>query len=174
MTKRKQYIIDRKFQFRTTFTVIGIVAVITAFIIGAIATSVVYNNTKIRNIYEIEDNIVHFLASRTLGVEDQSFENAIDDVTMNHTRNMKTLNMIIKYNNILLIVLLVIIITEGIVLYILLIRKTHKISGPIYVMTNYMKQILDGEKPSFRPLRKDDEMKEFYSLLQETIDKLMK
>ncbi len=174
MSKRKQYVIDKKFQFKTTFTIIGVVAIITAFIIGAIATSVVYNNTKIRNIYEIEDNIVHFLTSRTVAGEDRAFERAIDDVTMNHTKNMKTLNTIIRFNNILLIILLVIIITEGIVLYVLLIRKTHKIAGPIYVMSNYMKQIIDGEKPRFRPLRKNDEMKEFYKLLQDTIDKLMK
>ena len=57
MYKRKQYIIDKKFQLKTTFSIIGIVSIITAFIIGAIATSVVYNNEKIDNIHAIENNI---------------------------------------------------------------------------------------------------------------------
>nr|HPN12559.1 hypothetical protein [Spirochaetota bacterium] len=64
MTKRKQYIIDRKYQLRTTFSIIGVVTLVTAVILGAITASVVYNtaklndnNSKIQNIYDIENNI---------------------------------------------------------------------------------------------------------------------
>ena len=47
MKKRKQYIIDKGFQLRHTFSIIGIVSVITAVILIAITASVVYNNNKL-------------------------------------------------------------------------------------------------------------------------------
>ncbi|HOO73124.1 MAG TPA: hypothetical protein PK926_15310 [Spirochaetota bacterium] len=162
MGKRKQIIIDKKFQFKHTFSIIGMVTIISAIIIAVIATNLVFNNLKIENIYEIEDNIVHFLTSRPHGIEDPSFKNAIKDIAVNHSENMKTLNKIIKYNKALLITLLVFIVAQGVILYMMIIKMTHRISGPLYVMTNYMREIVNGKYPNIRPLRKKDELKEFY------------
>ena len=174
MAQRKQYIIDKKFQLKHTFSVIGFVTIITAIILGAITVSVVYNNSRIENIYEIENNIVDFLTSHQISTEDQVYTQAIKQIANNHTRNMITLKDIMKFNNILLLILLVVIVVESILLYILLIRKTHKISGPIFVMSNHMKQILNGEWPNTRPLRSKDELQEFYNLFVEVIDKFKK
>ena len=169
---RKQYVIDKKFQLRTTFSIIGVVTIITACIIAAIATSVAYNNSKIENIYEIEDNVVHFLTSRPQGVSDPTYKNAIKDIAQNHSDNMQTLKQIIKYNKILLIILLIFVISQGMVLYILLIKKTHRISGPVYVMSNYIKEIINGNFPNMRALRKNDELQDFYELLKQMVDTL--
>ena len=46
-TVRKKYIIDKGFQLRTTFSILGIVAVVSLAIIASISASVVYNNEKI-------------------------------------------------------------------------------------------------------------------------------
>jgi len=172
MYKRKQYIIDKKFQLRTTFSIIGIVSIITAFIVGAIATSVVYNNEKIDNIHAIENNIFDFLTSPEINADGPVYHQAIKQIIQNHTTNMTTLRSIILFNKILLISLIFIIISEGITLYILLIRKTHRISGPIFVMTNYMKQLLSGQYPDTRPLRIKDELQDFYALFLQVIEKM--
>jgi len=172
MKKRKQYIIDKKFQLKTTFSIIGVVSIITAIIIGAIAASIVYNNVKIQNIYEIEDNIVHFLTSRPMTVEDKAFAGAMRDIAKNHSDNMETLSRIITYNRILMVILVISILAQSVILYILLIRKTHKISGPIFVMSNYMKEIIDGKFPSPRPLRDRDELKNFYNLFTKMVNTL--
>lgn len=170
MYKRKQYIIDKKFQLKTTFSIIGIVSIITAFIIGAIATSVVYNNEKIENIHAIENNIFDFLTSPQINADGPVYRQAIKEIITNHTNNMVTLRSIIRYNKIMLIALIVIIITEGITLYIMLIRKTHKISGPIFVMSNYLRQLLNGQYPVTRSLRAGDELKDFYTLFLQYVN----
>ena len=175
MSKRKQYIIDKKFQVKTTFSIIAVVSIITAVIVAAIAVNIVGNNTKIDNIHNIEDNIVQFLYTSSLSKNlenDKNYQIASRKVFLNHVNNLKTLKSIIKYNQILLVILVISIIIQGILLYIMLIRKTHRISGPIYVMSMYMKQILDGQKPIFRKLREKDELKDFYDLFQETVNKL--
>ena len=177
MSKRKQYIIDKKFQVKTTFSIITVVSIITAIIITAIAINIVTNNTKIDNIHVIEDNIVQFLYTASINKNqknDKTYQEASRKAFLNHDKNLKTLKSIIKYNKILLIILVLAIIIQGILLYILLIRKTHKISGPVYVMSMYMKQILEGKKPVFRKLREKDELQDFYELFQETFNKLQK
>lgn len=163
MAKRKQYIIDKKFQLKTTFSIIGVMSLITTLIIGAIAASVAYNNTRIENIYKIEDNIVHFLTSRPHEGEDEVMKNAMREIAVNHSNNMMTLHQIIKYNHILIYSLIAMIFISGILLYVVLIRHTHRISGPIYVMSKYMRDIIDGNYPVPRPLRDKDQLKDFYA-----------
>lgn len=188
MIKRKRYIIDKSFQLRTTFTIIGLVSIITAVILGVITISVVYNNnslrennTKITNIYEIENSIFVSLTSLPEAVKDANLKEALLQNSRNHDRNMETLNRIItdntgiiRYNRILLASILIIVVIESIALYVILIRKTHHISGPIYVMSNFMKDIIDGKDPKLRPLREKDELKEFYNLFQDMVKAVRK
>ena len=166
---RKQYIVDKQFQLRTTFSIIGVVSVISAIIIAVIAGTIIYNNVKIHNIYEIEDNIVHFLTAQPIGIEDKALQTAMKDIANNHSANMETLHGIIDLNRILLVALIISIIAQSVILYILLIRKTHRISGPIYVMTMYMKEIIDGRWPNPRPLREKDELKTFYHVFTQMV-----
>ncbi len=173
MGQRKQYLIDKKLQLRTTFSVIGIVAIITAVIILAIGVNIANNNEKIENILEIQDNIVHFLTYKTMSSgEDKAYAKAIKDISMNHTGNMDTLKGMISYNRIMLIVIFLLVVIETIVLYVLLIRRTHRISGPIYVISNYMKEIIDGKYPDPRPLRDKDELKGFYKIFKQMVEVL--
>ncbi len=188
MKKRKQYIIDKNFQLRHTFSIIGIVSVITAVILVAITASVVYNNnkltennTRITNIYEIENSIFVSLSSLPEAVKDPNLRKALIQNTKNHDNNMETLNRIItfnttimKYNKILLASILAIILAESIALFIILIRKTHRISGPIYVISKFMKDIIEGRDPNLRPLRNKDELKEFYDLFQDMVKEIRK
>lgn len=171
---RKQYIIDKKFQLRTTFTVIGVVTIISAIIIAAIASYVVWNNSRIDNIYQIEDNVFSFLTSRFQGVEDPAYKNAIKQIAQNHNDNLGMLKQIITVNQYLLVALLVYIIGQGLVLYMMLIRQTHRISGPIYVMSNYIRQIIAGNWPTMRNLREKDELKDFYDLLRQMVEHFKK
>ncbi len=203
MTKRKQYLIDKEYQLKTTFSIIGIVAIIIAVMIVIIGTNIVINNRtmdrnntqintnneKIKNINEIQDNIVHFLSSRSLTSEDKIYKQAIRDVANNHVTNMKNMKEIMKsnddimksnagimnLNNYLLVVIIILIIAGTALLYVQLIRRTHRVSGPIYVMKMYMKSVLEGKFPdSMRELRKTDELKDFYNMFREMVNMFRK
>jgi uncharacterized membrane protein (DUF106 family) len=199
MSKRKQYLIDKEYQLKTTFSIIGIVAVIVAILIVIIGTSIVINNRtmdennininanneKIKNINEIQDNIVHFLSSRSVTTEDKIYKRAIRDVAKNHVANMKKMKEIMtsndaimnsnagimKLNNYLLVAIIILIIAGTAILYVQLIRRTHRVSGPIYVMTMYMKSVLEGKFPdNMRELRDTDELKNFYNMFRDMIN----
>jgi Na+/melibiose symporter-like transporter len=183
MSQRKQYLIDKKFQLKHTFSIIGIVGVITLLITIFMAVNIYVNssdmkknNEQIENLLDIEDNIVHYMTSRTLGSEDEVYKEPLKRIAQQHSTNMITLQEIMKtntkivtHNNWLLIVIIVVIFIGSGLLYFQLIRKTHQISGPIYVISRYMRQLIDGEHPTFRDLRDNDELKDFYILFKELI-----
>jgi len=66
------------------------------------------------------------------------------------------------------------VILQGVLLYFILIRKTHKIAGPLYVMSNYFNDIINGITPNPRSLRKQDELQDFYALFVKMVDALHK
>jgi hypothetical protein len=187
MTKRKQYIIDRKYQLRTTFQIIGIVTIVTAVILGSITASVVYNNArlndnnaKIENIYMIENSIFTMLSS-VYTTADPALKKATQESSNKHDQNMSTLekmiaynNTIIAYNKFLLLAILIVVVFECVFLYIILIRQTHRVSGPIYVISNFMHDIIEGREPVLRPLRTKDELKDFYELFKDMVAAIKK
>jgi nitrate/nitrite-specific signal transduction histidine kinase len=148
------------------------VSLISAAIIAVIAVNIIINNVKIQNIYEIEDNIVQVLTMQPANTADAALDSAMKDIARNHSDNMKTLADIINMNRLLLISLIAAIVAQSIILYVLLIRKTHRISGPIYVMSMYMKQVMEGQWPNPRPLRERDELKSFYELFGQMLNYL--
>ena len=169
--KRKQYIVDRRFQLRTAFSIIGVVAAVSLIIIGALSASIVYNNDKLTNIYEIEKNIFQLMQDTSFNSDD-----AADNGTMlsllskNHDRNLYNISKIIHFNRLLIIALVISIVVQGVVLFFMIIKITHRISGPVYVMSGYMKEIVEGRLPAPRALRDRDELKEFYSLFVEMVE----
>ena len=63
----------------------------------------------------------------------------------------------------------VLIVALGSLIY--LIRLTNRISGPLYVLTRHMHDIMNGRPPNLRELRKNDEFQEFYREFISFIDK---
>ena len=135
------------------------------------------NNEQIENLLDITDNIVHYMTSRTIGFEDKMYKESLRNIAQQHSSNMvilqeivKTNKKIVAYNNWLLIIIILVIFIGSGLLYFQLIRKTHQISGPIYVISRYMRQLINGEDPVFRDLRDNDELKDFYNLFKDVVE----
>jgi len=173
MAKRKRLIIDKSFQLRTAFSIIGVVAAISIIILSAIAASVVYNNEKINNIYQIEDNIFQLMQATSIsGQEDPDYKITLNMLTKSHDNNLNNINKLAQFNKYLLVIMIICVICQGFILFSMIIRITHRISGPIYVMSNYIKEIINGDLPETRPLRDKDELKTFYNLFIDMVDSI--
>lgn len=172
---RKKYIIDKGFQLRTTFSILGTVAIVSLVIIALLSASVVFNNEKINNIYEIEDSIFNLMqASNIESHVDDQYIKTTSLLVERHESNLDTINQIGAYNRYLLIALVLFVLIQWIVLFIMLIRITHRISGPVFVMSRYFNEIIEGNIPEIRPLREKDELKNFYALFKELVETLKK
>ncbi len=173
MIRRKQVIIDKKFQFKTAFSIIGMVTIVAALIVAGIATSLVYNNHRIEKINAMEDRVVQYLQVKTLMEKPAPQDKeAMKQIAVNHSSNMAEMESLVRNNKILLAVLVIYIICQAGILYFMLIKKTHRIAGPVYVMSNYMRNIIKGEYPTLRKIRKKDELQEFYALFCSMVDVL--
>lgn len=46
---------------------------------------------------------------------------------------------------------------------------THHVAGPIYVMSHYLSALAQGRYPRMRPLRRGDELKDFFQMFQRAV-----
>ncbi len=172
MTKRTHYVVDRKFQLKTTFSILGIIFLAGVVIISSIGITIAVNNKRLNNVIIIHNNIVEALITYSQDVPGAKENPAIKNASEINARNIEVINRIILQNDMMLLAIIGFIILLGIIIFFMLIRMTHRISGPAMVMSNYIRQIIQGTYPSTRPLRKDDELQDLYELFQEMVRKL--
>ena len=172
MFKRKQYIIDKGIQLRTTFTAIGFTFLCVTLFIVLMGVYINETNKRIRNIIITEDQIFQVLTTVTdTGSEEQSAMNV--EMARQHQANMETVTKMVNSNIWIIWGIIAAVFLSGIIFFFILILQTHRIAGPIYVMTYYMKEFLDGRKHEhLRPLRKHDQLKDFYQLFKEFMVKV--
>ncbi|HOA08090.1 MAG TPA: hypothetical protein PKM07_09365 [Spirochaetota bacterium] len=172
MFKRKQYIIDKGIQLRTTFTAIGFTFLCVTLFIVLMGVYINETNKRIRNIIITEDQIFQVLTTVTdTGSEEQTAMNI--EMARQHQTNMETVTKMVNSNIWIIWGIIAAVFLSGIIFFFILILQTHRIAGPIYVMTYYMKEFLDGRKHEhLRPLRKHDQLKDFYQLFKEFMSKI--
>ncbi len=183
---RKKYVLDKKFQFRVSIraiilpliTTLAICAVLLYFA-GNSNQLINDNNKNITAIIDTQDSMFDmFMAIPALQDPGNPIVQKCDAA---FKENLKITNRIndnhekIKKNSlIVLYILIVMTVIQAGIIFFQFIFFSHKISGPIYVMTSYLKEIRGGASPKFRPLRKNDELQEFYGEFRETMDYLAK
>ncbi|HEY1406895.1 MAG TPA: hypothetical protein VF857_09820, partial [Spirochaetota bacterium] len=143
MSKRKKYVLDKKFQLRTTFSMIGLLFVAFAIVVAIAGINLLDVNKRISNMIQINKAIADTVAAPTPGMDDAEYKNYV--IMQNLLdENKNNLDSMIRFNTILIMIVIAIVVIQAFVLFFVLIRQTHRIVGPIYVMTNYMRQIAQG------------------------------
>jgi signal transduction histidine kinase len=155
MWKRKSRLLDRQFQLKTTFSVIAIALIAYLIIIASAVIITNYNNRAIRSDIKV-------LKKSVSGVNVKpEFSIRIANLKKNLDRNFLLVSVIIS-----------VVLLQVITLYLFLIRLTHRISGPIYVISRHIEDIISGREPELRGLRDKDELQDFYDKFAEMIEKI--
>ncbi len=71
-------------------------------------------------------------------------------------------DQVAKYDAMAIYYLVGFVLVMAIFLFIWGIIMTHRVAGPIYIISRYLRQMASGEPPKPRPLRKGDELKDFF------------
>jgi len=185
MNKRKRLMIDKQFQLKTTFSIISIVFIVVGMVIIIIGTNFFFSNKKLSTIKEKQQEFIVaenriFKTLLTLSTPEKRIiknKAIIEKLGQDHEKNVIMMNHTIKIiqkitenNTIVLLVITVFGIILIVLLYILLLKKTHRIYGPIYVVSEYFKEIIEGKYSDIRALRKKDEFNNFYNLFIEMVN----
>lgn len=175
MLKRKN-IIDKRFQLKTTFRIIGIIIIAFMLIIAVTGIISTDNNRKIsatindlgrtiekdrREVEILMESAGQGGGSRLEKEHDRIIEGHFESMALMHT-NIQHLRKILDYNRILFTIMICTGILLGFGLFAYLIRLTGRISGPLYVLKQHMHDIMNGREPNLHVLRKNDEFQDFY------------
>ncbi|MBN2159758.1 MAG: hypothetical protein JW807_10205 [Spirochaetes bacterium] len=183
---RKKYVLDKKFQLKISLRAVLLPLITTLVLFGVLlyfagSTNRLIddNNRDIDAIIGTQDDMVDmFLSTPALQASENplvqtgvaTFKKNIG-MLKNITQNSR---LIQKNSSIVFYILIGMTVVQTAIIFLQFIFFSHKISGPIHVMTNYLKECRDGKSPDFRPLRKNDELRDFYQDFCETLSRLSK
>ncbi len=144
--RRKQFLINRAFQIKYT-VIIAIIGIIIAILWGTLFYKASKENSQqMLMLVQMDPN----LSSMTDIIKDKLA-----------TEDSKIMLYLIAF---------VIAIFLSLVIWGILI--THRVAGPIFIISKYVDSISDGKIPETRPLRKKDELKEFFDKFSKMLDSL--
>lgn len=142
--RRRQFLINRAFQIKYT-VIIAVIGVIIAVLWGTLFYKASKENSQqMLMLVQMDPN----LSSMTDIIKDKL---AQED------------NKIMLY-----LILFILAIFLSLVIWGILI--THRIAGPIFIISRYIDSITGGKIPETRPLRKKDELKEFFEKFNNMLD----
>ena len=187
--KRKKKLINYSFQLKTAIPAVLICllsfSVIIGFIFlitdmsrsGSMVTTVSELNWAVQN----EDNIVSSFKEYAKRVKDPIFILATEKIEADHIKsiavikeNIRILRAYSERNSQLLAITIGVMILNAVLLFVYIIRSTHRAAGPVQVMNRYVRDLLEGRNPEMRTLRKNDEFREFYGDFARLVEKFGK
>ena len=188
MEKRKKKLINKPFQLNLSFSIIILTFIVSAGIITLIAIYVVMNkqsNTvkinQLDKVITVEDNIVQAFITYSKSINNKDLLLASKEIETDHTQSMDTIKEHIaslkggvEKNYYILTIFIVLSVLQIIIILSYLIRRTHRIAGPIYIINQHLNDILEGKAPDFRGLRQNDDFKELYEKLEKIYLKMGK
>lgn len=183
--KRKK-LIDKKLQLRTTFSVIRFYFVAFFFIIAFLTAHTVLTDKKIsgtisnlNGAVETEQNIVNAFIKYSNMTSNPDLQLMSGRISDDHNKSIKVIEThitvlegLLKSGFIVVSLIVLFMLVMGIILFYYLIRLTHTISGPIFVMSQHIQDIIDGNVPAIRALREDDQLQDFYEKFIEMTAKI--
>lgn len=181
---RKKYMLDKKFQLEISVRAIVLPLLTIVVIAGVLLYFARVNNRLIQEnngyigeIVGTQDQMIEmFLSTPAL----QNVENPIvRNGAETFKKNIGQLKMIsdnsariVKNSSQFFVIIIVLTILQTIVIFLVFIMISHKISGPLHVMTMHLRAIQEGKTPHFRPLRKNDKLHDFYHELRKAVEHL--
>jgi hypothetical protein len=76
---------------------------------------------------------------------------------------------VMRGDQIFLLYLVVLVLVMAVALAFWGLIVTHRISGPLFILERYLGILADGRYPDLRPLRKRDELQEFFTAFEEAV-----
>jgi hypothetical protein len=181
---RKKYVLDKKFQFSISIKAI-ILPLLTTLTISAVLLYfadknndlITINNKHINNIIENQVKMIDIFLETPVLQNSKNPQIKNSEVTfkqnINQLRKISVNSVAVTKNAVMVFnFLLIMTFLQTIIIFGMFIFYTHKVSGPIHVMTNQLRKIRSGKDPDYRALRKNDHLKDFYNELWATFDYL--
>lgn len=184
--KKRRIVVNKYYQLKTSFGVAGLFALCIGILFIVNSLIMAWNNrelshaiTKQMDLQKVQEDIIQSIEmlSKYGHKKNLIFEayRAIGDLTKNASA-LKESNEIVQQtilihtylmwiNGMLAAILIA-------VVFVIILRQSHKVAGPMFLLKRYMQEIIDGKVPHIRPLRKGDEFKDVFETFALMVEKL--
>jgi len=150
--RRRTFLIDRKFQLKYTLIIVLVGVVVSAFL-GYFVYDLSLTTTEMATM------------DQQVGSTDSSDQDA--EFLAQAEKEIRE-----NFDNKVLYGLILFVVVMALALFIWGIFITHRVAGPVFIISRYLAQIRDGDAPQTRPLRKGDELKSFFDVFSGMLDSL--
>jgi len=184
MLKRRQILIDKKLQLKLVYVILTVsllsIALISSIMVAAWlrnASFIKKSLEGLNNAIAVENEIIDsFLEHKVL---DSDFAVKGDVIKNGHEQSMKlimkhiaSLESSVKDNMRIIFISIGLLALQCAFFCFYMIRFTHRIAGPACIMTKFIKEMANGQKPDIRPLRSKDELGDLHESLAALADRI--
>ncbi len=184
MKKSRKIVVDKKFQIGLAASVTALSALTFSIVILIIAVTSMDNSRKLDvvahnqqslsgNQEEIFKTLISFSQMKDLTrirIHAQTIDKDIKINRAQFSENTKIMLEINRNNKILILILIIFVTVQSVFLFYLLIKRSHRISGPVFLLNRYISELKKGKFPEIRPLRTRDDFKDLFDNFREMVD----
>lgn len=179
--RKRHIIVNRKFQYNMAATFAGISAFIMAIIIIILSSMLISSNSRLDDIsrnqqvlYGTQDEIFKTLiilsGSKNLGnmrMSAEMLKSDNDNTKILLDRNNEQVRVITAKNRIIIAMLIVSAIIQSAIIFYIMLRRSLRISGPLFLLNRYINDMKKGTYPEIRKLRADDDFQDVFENFRE-------
>jgi methyl-accepting chemotaxis protein len=183
---KRKILINKYYQLKTSFGVAGLFALSMGILFIISSSMLVWNNISIAkamthqmDLQKVQEDILQSIEmlAKYGNKKNLIFEayKAIGDLKKN-TDSLKESNELLRrsiaVNQYLMWINGILGVALIIAVFAIVLRRTHRVAGPMFLMKRYMNDIIQGRVPEIRVLRKDDEFKDVFETFVSMIETL--
>jgi len=184
--KKRQIIVNRKFQFSMAFSFAALSALIMTVVIIILAALLISNNSKLRDISlnqqqlaDSQTEIFKTLIGIAAADDIKKLHISTSAVKLDNEKNQELIrhnNAMIQditlMNNRIIALLIISAVLQSVIIFYIMLKRSHRISGPLFLLNRYIDEMKRGEFPEIRPLRANDDFHDLFDNFRELADEL--
>ncbi len=184
--KKRQIIVNRKFQFSMAFSFAALSALIMTVVIIILAALLISNNSKLRDISlnqqqlaDSQTEIFKTLIGIAAAEDIKKLHISTSAVKLDNEKNQELIrhnNAMIQditlMNNRIIALLIISAVLQSVIIFYIMLKRSHRISGPLFLLNRYIDEMKRGEFPEIRPLRANDDFHDLFDNFRELVDSL--
>lgn len=184
--KKRQIIVNRKFQFSMAFSFAALSALIMTVVIIILAALLISNNSKLRDISlnqqqlaDSQTEIFKTLIGIAAAEDIKKLHISTSAVKLDNEKNQELIrhnNAMIQditlMNNRIIALLIISAVLQSVIIFYIMLKRSHRISGPLFLLNRYIDEMKRGEFPEIRPLRANDDFHDLFDNFRELVDEL--
>lgn len=186
MTKRhmRHIIVNGKFQYHIAATFAGLSALIMAVIIIILSSVLISNNAQLDQISrnqqvlsgtqnEIFKTLITLSGSKNLKnmrISADMLKHDNDETKRLLDQNNEKVRVITARNKSIIVMLIISAAIQSAIIFYIMLRRSNRISGPLFLLNRYINEMRSGNYPEIRRLRSHDDFQDVFENFRELVD----